>query len=67
MADPRFRQPLSGLYWQVDVKDGEAFSGGRPASADEFEDLGVDEEEEEKDALAAKAVAEAEESAEEND
>lgn len=28
------------------VKDGEAFSGGRPASADEFEDLGVDEEEE---------------------
>ena len=27
------------------VRDGEAFSGGRPASADEFEDLGVGEEE----------------------
>lgn len=26
------------------VRDGEAFSGGRPASADEFEDLGVEEE-----------------------
>jgi len=34
---------LSGVQF---VKDGEAFSGGRPASADEFEDLGVDEEEE---------------------
>ena len=23
MADPRFRQPLSGLYWQVDARDGQ--------------------------------------------
>lgn len=23
MADPRFRQPASGLYWQIDTKDGE--------------------------------------------
>ena len=28
------------------VKDGEAFAGGRPASADAFDDLGVDEDEE---------------------
>lgn len=28
------------------VKDGEAFAGGRPASVDDFDDLGVDEEEE---------------------
>lgn len=27
------------------VKDGEAFSGGRPASSDDFDDLGVEEEE----------------------
>lgn len=23
MADPRFRQPASGLYWQIDTKDGD--------------------------------------------
>lgn len=28
------------------VRDGEAFSGGRPASADDFDDLGVDQEDE---------------------
>lgn len=28
------------------VRDGEAFAGGRPASADDFDDLGVDENEE---------------------
>lgn len=33
---------LSGVQF---VKDGEAFSGGRPAKVDDFEDLGVDEEE----------------------
>jgi hypothetical protein len=33
---------LTGVQFH---KDGEAFSGGRPASADEFDDLGVDEEE----------------------
>lgn len=32
---------LSGVQF---VKDGEAFSGGRPAKADDFEDLGVEEE-----------------------
>jgi hypothetical protein len=37
---------LSGVQF---VKDGEAFSGGRPASVNDFEDLGVEEEE---DALA---------------
>jgi hypothetical protein len=24
-ADPRFRQPLSGLYWQIDVEHGKVF------------------------------------------
>ena len=33
---------LSGVQF---FKDGEAFAGGRPASADEFEDLGVGDEE----------------------
>lgn len=32
---------LSGVQF---VKDGEAFSGGRPAKADDFEDLGMEEE-----------------------
>ena len=32
---------LSGVQF---LRDGEAFSGGRPASADEFEDLGVEDE-----------------------
>lgn len=34
---------LSGVQF---VKDGPAFSGGRPATADDFDDLGVDDEEE---------------------
>lgn len=32
---------LSGIQF---VKDGEAFSGGRPAAADDFEDLGTEDE-----------------------
>lgn len=38
----RVNATLRGVQF---LKDGEAFSGGAPAGADEFEDLGVDEEE----------------------